>query len=76
MVGFIYILWFLTILFNTIVLLNFLISYISESFEQVLESNTMSVYVNRTWLNHDRLEYFEFWGMNKEIRGFFITGDF
>ena len=76
MVGFIYILWFVIILFNTIVLLNFLISYISESFENVLENNEMSVYLNRCWLNHDRLEYQEFFNLNKEIRGFFITGDF
>ena len=51
MVGFIYITWFVTILFNTIVLLNFLISYISEAFEKVLDQHKMSLYQNRAWLN-------------------------
>ena len=64
MIGFIYLMWFFTIIFNTIVLLNFLISYISEAFEKVLENNKLTLYQNRAWMNQDRLEYMEFFALN------------
>jgi hypothetical protein len=53
MVGFIWITWFMNQLFILIILLNFLIAIISQSYEQVMSQATVNKYIHRSELNRE-----------------------
>ena len=53
MICMIWILWFLVIVFNVVVLLNFLIAYISETYEEVYGRDKIDDFKNMAELNHD-----------------------
>lgn len=60
MVGVIWFIWFATCFFLFIILCNFMISYISQTYEDVLEMQTEDTYERRCELNYEFYSVFKF----------------
>jgi hypothetical protein len=53
MVLLVWLVWLLVIIFNVVILLNFLITFISETYEEVFGRDTIDDFKNRAILNHE-----------------------
>ena len=53
MIFFIWIVWFLITMFNVVVLMNFLIAFISETYEEVYGNSLADDFKNMAELNHE-----------------------
>lgn len=58
MVYLIWVIWFLNLLMNMVILLNFLIAIISQSFETVISNRLIFEYEYKSELNIERLQFY------------------
>ena len=81
MVGLVWFCWFMMVVFLFIILCNFMISYIGQSYEEVLEHQIENKYSQRCELNTEFYTLYDFLrgffkGDKKEMAIFLLTGDF
>ena len=73
MITIIWVFWFIHIFVILIILLNFLIAIISQSYEMVMANQVMSTYLHRCQLNKDCLLVLDFFKQLKELNFFIIA---
>ena len=76
MIYILWLIWYITTILMCIVLLNFLIAYISQSFERVVDTQTSETYLQRCNLNRDCYLLSKLVFGDTLTDGFFITASF
>lgn len=65
MIYLIYLVWFLNLFMNMVILLNFLIAIISQSYDRVISNKLVNLYNHKSDLNIERLLFHHYFTQKK-----------